>query len=193
MNRPTIATLTLTLVLAACGDGAGAESTTTTQPTTTTSTTSTTTTTSLAPTTTTAPTTATTEPTPERVMLALLLTFEDFRDTYLDAISGVGTVQSVDRFEMSAADENDPLSVRLVVDITSEYRTDEYIHDQGWELTRTLAILWKDDNLFGSWGDTWAPDFSLIISGRSYECPDEFMLSLADARASRAEWEETCA
>lgn len=201
MRRRLVALMfTLTLVVGACG-GTAEESSTTLPSTSTTSTatsssTTTTTvppTTTIAPTTTTVPpTTTTTAPSPEVVMVSTVATFEERRDTFIGALTEIGTVQSVDRFVMEAADENDALSVRLVVDITSEYSTTEYRADQAWELTRTLAILWEEDNFYGSYADIWAPGMLLVVSGQEYACPAELMLELADARASRSAWEEAC-
>lgn len=200
MRRRLVALMfTLTLVVGACGGTAGESSTTlpsTSISTTTSSSTTTTTvppTTTIAPTTTTVPpTTTTTAPSPEVVMVSTVATFEERRGTFIEALTEIGTIQSVDRFVMEAADENDALSVRLVVDVTSEYSTTEYRTDQAWELTRTLAILWEEDNFYGSYADVWAPGMLLVVSGQEYACPAELMLDLADARASRSIWEETC-
>lgn len=200
MRKLTTTMVALTLVTAACAGGEADEASTTTvaptstssTTTTSTSTTTTTTTTTLPPTTTMPTTTTTLELTPEALVAAMTVSFEESRGVFLDALNEEGTIQSVDRFEMFLADENDPLSLLLVLDITSEYRSGEFIVDQAWELTRILAVLWEEDNFFGTFADTWAPNMRLVVSGREYECPAAFMLDLADARAGRSDWEDNC-
>ena len=36
------------------------------------------------------------------------------------------------------------------------------------------------------------PSLRLVISGHTWECPDEFMRLLGDTRAGRSDWESTC-
>lgn len=190
------ATVALLVVLTAACTTQTPKTTTTAQPnTTTTSVTSTTvpptTTTTEATTTTTFAPTTTIELTPELSVLAFLLAFGEMRQDLIDALSDDINVQSVDKFVAEAQDEDDLLSVIVILDITSVWASPDNQHDGAWELMRAMALAWHPIN--GSWyQELWVPGFRLVNSGRTYECTGDFMVQLADARASRSDWEEQC-
>lgn len=116
---------------------------------------------------------------------AFFSAFESGRQTAIDFLRDEVDVQSVDQFEY------DLISKHVVLDITSEWSSDDFIEDAAWDLTSQFAALFSPVD--GIWYQpVWNPDFHLVVSGLAYECPGEFMVELGDARASRADWEATC-
>jgi len=184
------------LVLVGCASDSGSEESLTTQGSssttgfTTTSTPATTTTTRM---TTTSLRTATTAGLGAESAANLFLTrFEVVRESLIELWSQSPYVDSVDELTAEADTEGDALTIVVTLDVTSGRATPESQHDGAWEIMRTMAVLW--DPLNGAWfNETWSPPFRLVNSGRPYECSAEFMVDLADARASRLDWEAQCA
>lgn len=155
-------------------------STTTERERTTTTTAPTTTSTTAAPTTTT-----TAAPTPESVAAAFPSQFEATRSELIDVLESDRNVQSVDRFEY------DPAQGAVILAVTSTWASPDNQDEGAWELTRAMAALWEPTN--GLWHDpTWSPALQLVNSGRYRNCTGEFMVLLADRRASQADWRANC-
>lgn len=176
------------------------ETTTTESDTTTSTTTSSTTTTTLPnPPTTLTPasttseaTTTTVELTPDLTAGLFFITIESSRDVILEVWADDINVESVDGFVVEYTNPNDPTSLTVILDVTSGWASEDNQHDGAWEISRAMAVLWHpEDGAY--YNEVWQPVFRLVNSGRTYECPGEFMVQLADARASRMEWETTCA
>lgn len=135
------------------------------------------------------PTTTTTttapEPVPIEAQRNLFATaFEDLRGDLIALLEENPHVDSVDRVEFV------PASDEIVLAVTSGYSTEEINADIAWEITRAAAALWEDEGMVSS--VDFPVSFSLSVSNMSVSCPNDFMVSLAGHRASRAEWENAC-
>jgi len=121
-----------------------------------------------------------------------LTRFEVARESLIELWSQSPYVESVEELAAEADTEGDSLTIVVTLDVTSGRATPESQHEGAWEIMRTMAVLWNPLN--GAWfNETWSPPFRLVNSGRSYECSAEFMVDLADARATRLDWEAQCA
>lgn len=150
-----------------------------------TTTSSSTTTTVQRTTTTTAAPTTTSPPTPEEVKAAFPGVFDSHRKALLDALGNDENIQSVDRFEY------DEKTGAVVLAVTSRWASPDNQDQGAWEITRSAASLWEPGK--GVWySAVWAPSFQLVNSGRYRNCSGEFMVKLADARASQGDWTKSC-
>lgn len=132
-------------------------------------------------TTTTAPATTTTTaaPTLDQLKTAFALAFETNRIAIAESLEEDQSLQSVDRFEFDGG----PGTVILAV--TTGYQTEEIIRTKAWEVTDSMLSLWR--------GTEFSPGFRLLADRYTYSCSGDFMRRLADRRATRAEWQTSCA
>jgi hypothetical protein len=89
----------------------------------------------------------------------------------------------------------DVSSESIVLDMTSEFETQEYIEDDAWELTRVLATVYWDNSYWPKdfvREPKWSPNLAMSMSGYSWECAGGFLRRLASRQASRADWESQC-
>lgn len=93
-------------------------------------------------------------------------------------------MSSVDRFEF------DPKGPTVILSVTSAYSTAQYLRDGAWAVTKTMQPLWEAKTI-ANLPDV-VPHFRLTVGAVRYECPHDFMVRLAQLRASREDWEATC-
>ncbi len=140
----------------------------------------------LATTTTRPATTTTTRPSRDAQLVAFAQAFERTRVGLADAIKkdNPGSVSSVDRFEY------DPTGPTVILSVTSDYRTAQYLQDSAWAVTKSMQPLWEAKTI-ANLPDV-IPRFRLTVGTVRYNCPHDFMVRLAELRASREDWEATC-
>jgi hypothetical protein len=83
-----------------------------------------------------------------------------------------------------------PDDYALEIAVTSEFRSDEIVEDQAWEITRQLAAFWEEDTFLD--GMSIPTHLRLDVSGGLYPCDHGYMLRLASLDMSRSEWSEAC-
>ena len=110
--------------------------------------------------------------------------FEPARSGLLDALGKDSNVKSVDKFIY------DPASGSVVLDITSTWASLPNQETGAWEITRSLALLWKTGNPWNAPG--FAPAFAFTNSGTAHRCAGDFMVKLGNTEASRADWAAAC-
>lgn len=84
-----------------------------------------------------------------------------------------------------------------MLDVTSVFRSEDYLRDDAWELTRLFGMSMYSEL---SDSDDWlldeprfAPAFRVTVSSVVvYECDGETMRQLGDVKLSRDDWEAAC-
>lgn len=158
--------------------------------------------TTLAPVTTTPPSTTTTlAPTTTRATTGILAPTVSPRDRQLAAMASAfegvrvrlaEAVRTENRVDVSSVDrlELDQAGPTIILAATSTFTTDRILRDGAWAVTKSMQTFWEAKNI-ASIPDV-IPSFSLTLSTVRYLCPGDFMVRLAQVRASRDDWESTC-
>jgi hypothetical protein len=116
--------------------------------------------------------------------------FESSRTNIVGLLVGLIIIESVDLYDY------DPETGKVLLDMTPAFDFDSGVRDDAWEVMRIFA-----GGVYGGpqGSDAWvteeppfAPSLRVTISTATYDCPGEIMRRLADARLSRAQWEEAC-
>lgn len=108
----------------------------------------------------------------------------DLRDSFISVLDALGA-DSVDL----VAFDSDTDTIR--VSLTSRYRSEQNVIDDGWMFTRSIAeIPFWDPTV--EWMADLYPALELELSHLSWSCDGEFMDRLSTARASRSDWETSC-
>lgn len=93
-------------------------------------------------------------------------------------------VESADQLTYDAENQ------RLNVAVTTGWGTDQYRHDAGWALTRSLAgLFWSGDI---EWMDEFSPALQLSVDQLTYSCPADAMEQIASRTMARDGWEAAC-
>ncbi len=116
--------------------------------------------------------------------------FESSRGDIVGLLAGLFIIESVDLYDY------DPETGKVLLDMTPAFDFDDGVRDDAWEVMRIFA-----GGVYGGpqGNDAWvtedppfAPSLRVTISTATYDCSGDVMRRLADARLSRAQWEEAC-
>lgn len=81
---------------------------------------------------------------------------------------------------------------QLALAVTSGWASPDNQIEAGWDIARALKDLWGSRDGAEPAEDLEWPGFTLTVDGHQFNCPGDAMRSVAEARMSRAEWEDAC-